>query len=393
MHEQARRHLVGSESDLDSRQSGNRQQDTYSSKQAGAVARPAYRALLSLLACMFMITISGCSDPDPVEFALGTMDSSKGRAAVERISDQEELAEVALRAVNLNVRQAAAQKLIDQKVLAKFISRTRGNPDILRACFERLTDQELLAKVAIEMRDSEIRRAAVCKVTDQAALARIFFEAEDNGAGYAAFMKLTTPELLEKVAADHKNKSVQLIYKFIRGFDSVPEWHRNRLMGDMLPAFRVLNDPEVVKELGEIVSIKADWSSRRKTYSTPDGTKLQAGERFGFLIGVTKQPRQSAHSWETYYPEFQVYVQQLPHFRPANVHVEDLLGPAFGVLSQGVLTRISLEEGRHNNVRKAAVQKLTDETVLANIVREDKDLEVRQAAQKRLDMLHRTGQN
>jgi len=121
------------------------------------------------------------------------------QVAVAKLTDQALLAKVAVEDKDPDVRIAAVAKLTDQALLAKLAVKDRA-PDVRKAAVAKLTDQALLAKLAVEDRDTNIRRAAVAKLTDQALLARLAVEDKDLDVRKAAVAKLTNQGLLTRLA-------------------------------------------------------------------------------------------------------------------------------------------------------------------------------------------------
>jgi hypothetical protein len=69
---------------------------------------------------------------------------------------------------------------------------------------ERTSDQNRLAKIAVEAKDGYVREAAVNKLTDQALLAKIAVEDKKGAIRKVAVNKLTDKALLEKIAVEDK---------------------------------------------------------------------------------------------------------------------------------------------------------------------------------------------
>jgi hypothetical protein len=90
------------------------------------------------------------------------------------------------------------EKLADQTLLAK-IAVDDKDQDIRKAAVEKLTDQPLLAKIAIDDKDQDIRKAAVRKLTDQVALAKVVTDERDQDIRYAAAGRITDADFLERI--------------------------------------------------------------------------------------------------------------------------------------------------------------------------------------------------
>ena len=86
-------------------------------------------------------------------------------AAVEKLTDQTLLAKIAVEDKHRWVRVAAVERLTDQTLLAKIAVEDKDWA-VRKATVERLTNQTLLTKIAIEDEDRTVRKAASAKVTD-----------------------------------------------------------------------------------------------------------------------------------------------------------------------------------------------------------------------------------
>ncbi len=96
-----------------------------------------------------------------------------------------------------DVRDAARKKITDQTFLA--ILAMWEKPELTR----QVTDQALLADIAVEAWDWKVREAAVLKLTDQATLARIAVEDKQSDVRDAAVLKLTDQATLAKIAVEY----------------------------------------------------------------------------------------------------------------------------------------------------------------------------------------------
>ena len=93
--------------------------------------------------------------------------------AVQSASDQALLAKIAVEDKDSNVRKAAVEKLTDQTVLAKIVAENKDCWAVCQAAVGRLTDQALLMKLAVESTQLGVGEAAVCKLSDQDMLVKI----------------------------------------------------------------------------------------------------------------------------------------------------------------------------------------------------------------------------
>ena len=86
------------------------------------------------------------------------------------------------------ISKEAIDKLTDQRLLMIVATRSRSTVDassvsleLRLAAAEKITDQALLAKIAIEDDSSEVRAAALKNLTDQSALASEAIQADVTG--------------------------------------------------------------------------------------------------------------------------------------------------------------------------------------------------------------------
>jgi hypothetical protein len=91
-------------------------------------------------------------------------------------------------------RSAAAERLTDQTEIAR-LAVSDSAPVVRRAAVGRLTDASLLPRIAQSDADAEVRKAAVGKITDQSVLSGIVMQEKDAEVRFAAEGKLTEQSL------------------------------------------------------------------------------------------------------------------------------------------------------------------------------------------------------
>ena len=121
------------------------------------------------------------------------------QAAVEKLTDQAVLAEIAGTDGDNDVRKAAVAKLTDQAALAE-VAKNIWRPDVQMAAVAKLTDQVVLAEIAKTCSNNDIRQAALGKLTDQALLAEVAKNGIRAEVQMAAVAKLTDQAVIAKVA-------------------------------------------------------------------------------------------------------------------------------------------------------------------------------------------------
>jgi len=377
-----------------------------------------------ILFCAFIVFISACGDKtrEIEELAAkcrkGDSEACKELAdiaknakwlndrvvAVEKLSDQKILADIAKYDEARTVRLSAIEKLTDQIILA-YIAKNDKEEFVRQSAIQNpnLTDQKLLADIAENDKDGGVRGAAleklsdqkilmyfvqdkenpdrwwaIKKLTDQTMLAKIALE--DSFDGDIAFRKLRDQAQIEKTGEVNKDRLVRLIYKFISAFDSVPTEHRERLMKELFPAIRVFIYPSVVSAVGDIVSIRTEYTSTSRYYIGIGASGGQMkGELFGSTIKVQKLTEPLSCTWCTDFPSGASSL----YFLPAEVNANDLVRELFEkITDQALLTDIAKND-KNTGIRIAATEKLVDHTVaqaiFADIARNNEYSKVREA--------------
>ncbi|MGO9093761.1 MAG: hypothetical protein ACLQGV_00920 [Bryobacteraceae bacterium] len=174
-------------------------------------------ALVSAFCALLFASLLVAADPNDVNRFAGDCAAGdqkacgKLKAAIRKLTDQALLAKIALESQYASARQAAVLKLTDQSLLVK-IALQDQQANVRQAAVDSLNDQALLATLAIQSKYTPVRVAAINKLTDQVLLARIAIEGE-GWPPSEALRKLTDQAMLAKVAIQSKSQSA--------GFDAV----------------------------------------------------------------------------------------------------------------------------------------------------------------------------
>jgi hypothetical protein len=175
-----------------------------------------HNALCSLLLCALAAFLSfGCKSAEEKQAELARMaisSSSQGesREAVERLTDQKLLAQVASDATEEVVRGLAIEKLNDQDALAHIAVEAKTKWLRERA-IEGLTDQSMLASIAIQNDADgvELDDAFFKKIKDQKLLGSIATNGHTVQARWGAISKLEDQELIDRIAVQDENWAVR----------------------------------------------------------------------------------------------------------------------------------------------------------------------------------------
>ena len=119
--------------------------------------------------------------------------------AVRQIKDPGILTNLVLNEEHLPVRMAALEKLSDQGVLGRLAAADRDS-EVRKAAVRKLHDQNVLAEVANCSDDTAVGRYAVTQINDQSVLAKIAASGHDNGVRKAAVERLSNQTILAEFA-------------------------------------------------------------------------------------------------------------------------------------------------------------------------------------------------
>jgi len=136
----------------------------------------------------------------------GNVDFSILHMAVDSLTNQNLIADVAKNNKYAGIRSAAVKKLTIQKVLID-IAKNDGNIDVRRNAIGFVTDQSVLTNIAKNDRQSGARESAIYHLDDQELLAYIALNDRENR--YAAFGRITDQNILTKLAKNDKDEDVR----------------------------------------------------------------------------------------------------------------------------------------------------------------------------------------
>jgi len=283
----------------------------------------------------------------------------------------------------------------------------------LATAIPELTDQALLAKIALEAMDEQPPRGLpIEQLIDEASLKNIAIK--------EVLPKLTDQAVLEKIADEAKNLGIRATA--VAAMDgSNPAL--NRLAGDpqalnlLRSAARVklaIQEPRIRKYFPRIVV--AIWVAPLSQAYVDDPflcslrsshcvEHIMLGEAVTFVLSEGGETL-AVTKWSTDFPGRTAF----PNFEPAPVSIKDLVEQIFHNavftqvdlaelsssaipevcqtavvnLTDQVLLAKSAVEAADWWVRQYAVRRLTDQALLARIADQDEDLDVRKDAQERL---------
>lgn len=260
-------------------------------------------------------------------------------SAIQKLTNKELLAKIAISDKDMRVRKATVVKIDDIKILSKILNTdyykvsaeqrihftpeyfiSKEDKDLCKFVIDRITDQSLICNLAINARYDFVKSQAIEKLTDQMLLWKVACHCKSQSDGKAIVEKLTDQKLLEKLVFETKDYFIRLI------------------------SVKKILDQKILSK----IALEDKDSSVRAT----------AVENLTDQISLAKI----------------AVVEDNDNIRKAAVAK---------LFDQNLLSKIALED-RDSNVRTTAIEKLTDQIALAKIAIESKDYFNRNAAVKKL---------
>ena len=195
--------------------------------------------------------VLGMSDQMTLAKVARTAPADRTRAAaIERLTDQQVLLELASSGIPMRLRLAAVKRLSDESA-AQPILKWLAIGDCVDAV-ECITDDQDLADIAISSWYQPVTRAAVARIVQQDALVRVARQAEDSKIRVEAAGRLASPkiaqEILTEVACGDGDADVRLsavgMLTSQRALESVAKQTRS---GVRLAAVERLKDVELAQ--------------------------------------------------------------------------------------------------------------------------------------------------
>lgn len=287
---------------------------------------------------------------DPVNRAIKTTNYVKGVECVDQVSDSLLISKIVMEAKNMQISMYALEKLSNQALLSKVALSSRLYPpeyaETRIAALEKITDQSMLADILISCDtllnisySYKVRfyETAIANLTDLNILSELLYRLETtyfkNPGLNRIYDMLTgdTPKDFKISNKDTKNTSFKTTEKLIQSFKKVPREDAMRNLRKLLPAFKFLLLPDVLKETGEVRTVTVSWRST-SAYYMGDFSGSKPGERLSCTFSLQKIPGQVSKTWSTRFPQT---VSNL-NFNAAPVKYEDLLDPVVEKLSDTV---------------------------------------------------------
>ena len=121
--------------------------------------------------------------------------------ALKNITDQNILADIALNDNNKNVRLAAVRRITDQNILKNIVLKT-ANMSVRDVALNKITDQNILYEIAVNTTSISLSLSAVRKITDQNMLKNIVLETKYRLLSDIVLNKITDQNILYEIAVN-----------------------------------------------------------------------------------------------------------------------------------------------------------------------------------------------
>ena len=180
----------------------------------------------------------------------------KAIAAVGKITDPNKLYEIATTAPFAATRIRATERISDQKMLYQIaLTKEAKYSDVQRGAIERITDQELLKKLANEA--SVSKKVLFKRISDERFLVQIAVEAKDYYLGNAAFECLRSQNAFADVALNAQSDHLREMAVRYRLTDQaallqVAQNEQNKFIRNA--AIVKLDDPALLTEYADVIA-------------------------------------------------------------------------------------------------------------------------------------------
>jgi hypothetical protein len=289
---------------------------------------------------------------------------------VERLTDQAALASIAkTNATQERVWGPALDKLDDQPLLAALARDAARHPNLSARAAGKLRDQTVLEEIAGSALPDAVRKAAISGLTNQRALADIAGNAPDASIRLTATGRLTDQPALAAIAKNDAEKNVRL--------KAVERLTDRRALADFVKNAKYEeNDPgeEIPSAALKNITDQQDLADIALYEDAMQSVRIRAVSRLTDQRHVEKiidaiNKKRGASRRESRRTESDLVI-----LRTAVKNLAD----------QSMLAEIAKND-YDDDTRAAAVEKLTIQDVLADLAKNDEDSEIAWEALRRLD--------
>jgi hypothetical protein len=194
--------------------------------------------------------------------------------AVNKITDQNILYKVALEDISYEVKIAAFNKITDQNLINRLAIESK-EPKLRLEAVNKITDQNILYKVAIEDISYEIKIAAFNKITDQNLINRIAIESKELKLCLEAVNKITDQNILYKVALEDRRDNV--IVAAMNRLNKLYPIQLTKLANDFKQLYLKLRAVDLITDQIELMNISQNndnWDVRKAAFKKLNDNSL-----------------------------------------------------------------------------------------------------------------------
>ncbi|MGL4606195.1 MAG: HEAT repeat domain-containing protein [Eubacteriaceae bacterium] len=268
------------------------------------------------------------------DVALNDGDRMFRQYAVEKLTDQTLIAHIAKKDNNECVRNIAVKKLTDQSVLSDV---SQNDPEwyVRKEAVIKLTNKELLSHIAKNDSHGLVRSEAVNKISDQSVLADVSLNDQHWEARLSAIMKVTNQSVIGHYLVNESKREGS--YKWFNQ-------HCNPI-----GLLSKINTPAIIAYIAE--NIEDDTVGEKAVKMITDEVTL---------IGIAKS---------------------------SEANISTRLEAIKLIEDERVLTELALKISENPQIRQAIIYKMNDLALLSEIVKNDKDEQIRISALHRMNKL------
>lgn len=308
--------------------------------------------------------------------------------AVDYLTDQAVLAEIAKTNKGSWIRKEATEKINNQIVLSEIV-RTDDDPSVRFVATKKITDSKTLAEIANSDDDINVRFVAAEKINDLAVITEI---AKTRNYDYGDFHKDKNPvrkELQTRIEAITHLTDQDVLAEIIRT-DSYFLIHLAVVenLTDQAVLAEIANghihyDDDVQIKAIEKLNIESVLVDIAKTEYSLIGRTSKVRE--AAIKKLSSEMRETISPWLDPDSTKNISDSTLLAEIIENAGNTDVRIAAVNNLTDQVLLSEIAKSEWDDDVRKAAVEKITDQILLAEIAEKDKSLDVRLTAAGRID--------
>lgn len=320
---------------------------------------------------------------------------------VERMTDQDALADIALNSNDSSLVKIATSKVTNPDVIATLLLRDDKfsigyRYDEIEKLVEKL-DQKTIAVIAMNRADAKSRAIGISHLTDQDALAKVALTDAIDENRMLAFGRIEDAESLRRAAATgsalSKNRAEGLGMLLHSLQTNVSEEERRYFSDVLVPLVDVASEPVFQACVGRLKSLGIDNKRTFEEYYDKTVTGDDITVHISFGRADQSFVRKELIHVETSFPSVIYYHGKTPPDRlppdPSFWEATEMaIRRLLHWLSQAQIAELA-SSGASQTVRLYCIANVTDTTLLRSLSRNDNDWKVREAAESRFESIYK----